>query len=42
MPDAMIDGIDLATLKARFTGHAGEIGQRYIAHGDDWAELCFD
>ena len=38
----MIDGIDLATLKARFTGHAGEIGQRYIAHGDDWAELCFD
>ena len=39
MPDRMIDGVDIARLKASFTGHAGELGQRYIAHGDDWAEV---
>jgi uncharacterized protein (TIGR00369 family) len=42
MPDAMSDGIDIANLKGRFTGHARELGQRYIGHGDDWAELAFD
>ncbi|RYD96611.1 MAG: PaaI family thioesterase [Sphingomonadales bacterium] len=34
--------IDIAKLKGSFSGHAGELGQRYIAHGDDWAELSFD
>lgn len=38
----MIAGLDIAKLKSGFTGHAGELGQRYIAHGDDWAELSFD
>jgi uncharacterized protein (TIGR00369 family) len=38
----MIDGIDIAKLKASFKGHASQLGQRYIAHGDDWAEIAFD
>lgn len=38
----MTDGIDIANVKDRFTGHARELGQRYVAHGDDWAELAFD
>jgi uncharacterized protein (TIGR00369 family) len=42
MPDSMIEGLDIAALKARFGGHAGELGQRYIGHGEDWAELAFD
>lgn len=38
----MEQGIDIASLKGRFTGHSGEVGLRYIAHGDDWAELGLD
>jgi uncharacterized protein (TIGR00369 family) len=42
MPDRMMDGIDSAWIEERFTGHTAELGVRYVAHGDDWAELGFD
>lgn len=38
----MIDGLDITKLKGRLSGHSGELGQRYVAHGEDWAELMFD
>lgn len=34
--------IDLAKLKGALTGHSADLGLRYVAHGDDWAELAFD
>lgn len=33
---------DITQLKGLYAGHSHDIGQRYIAHGDDWAELAFD
>jgi len=38
----MDDELDISKLRSRFRGHAAEIGHRYVAHGDDWAELAFD
>lgn len=32
----------LDTAKRMLSGHAGEIGLHYVAHGEDWAELRFD
>ena len=38
----MTDGFDLPGAASRFSGHSLAIGQRYVAHGDDWAELALD
>lgn len=33
----------LNTMDTHFiAGHAGELGLRYVAHGEDWAELALD
>jgi uncharacterized protein (TIGR00369 family) len=42
MPDAMSDLTNVGYLSRMMAGHAGDIGLRYVAHGDDWAELAFD
>ena len=31
-----------ALLRDRTSGHSAEMGQRHVAHGEDWAELAFD
>ncbi|WP_340315246.1 PaaI family thioesterase [Rhizorhabdus argentea] len=38
----MMDAIDIEKLRGSFTGHTGELGLRYVAHGKDWAEMAFD
>lgn len=40
--DMTDDWRELPHLKRMMEGHAGELGLRYIDHGDDWAELGFD
>jgi len=34
--------IDIARFAELLSGHSTELGQRYVAHGDDWAEMGFD
>ncbi|WP_235399068.1 PaaI family thioesterase [Sphingomonas sp. SRS2] len=38
----MADKIDLATFNFGQRGHTDELGLRFVAQGDDWAELAFD
>jgi len=38
----MTDLLDLPQMKRIMEGHAGQLGLRYIDHGDDWAEVGFD
>lgn len=38
----MSDTLDLSRFERMMAGHAGQLGLRYVAHGDDWAELGFD
>lgn len=38
----MSDDVNFAGLRRMMSGHAAEIGLRYVTHGDDWAELTFD
>ncbi|WP_238147268.1 PaaI family thioesterase [Rhizorhabdus dicambivorans] len=38
----MSDLTNPANFSRLMSGHISEIGLRYIAHGDDWAELGFD
>lgn len=38
----MSDFFDFDHVRRMISGHAGEVGLRYVGHGDDWAELAFD
>lgn len=40
-PDTPFDPERIITMLAGYAHH-GLIGLRYVAHGDDWAELAFD
>ena len=42
MPVAMTDEIDIASIERGFGGYTRELGQRYVAHGDDWVEVALD
>lgn len=41
-PKGMSEGIDFEGLGRMMSGHASELGLRYVTHGDGWAELTFD
>ncbi|MBW8911443.1 MAG: phenylacetic acid degradation protein, partial [Sphingomonas sp.] len=36
----MMDEIDMQQLRG-LAGHTAELGLRYVAHGEDWAEMAF-
>jgi len=42
MPELMPDVLKFVSGTPLAEGHAAELGLRYLAHGDDWAELAFD
>lgn len=37
-----MDEIELQKLRGALAGHTAELGLRYVAHGEDWAEMAFD
>jgi uncharacterized protein (TIGR00369 family) len=38
----MSEVISFAGVNRMMSGHAAELGLRFVDHGDDWAELAFD
>ncbi|MET0269705.1 MAG: PaaI family thioesterase [Sphingomonas sp.] len=37
-----MSGLDLDFSRRNPHGHAGHLGIRYVAHGDDWADMAID
>lgn len=42
MPEDMTETVRNTGVTLLISGHAAELGLRYVDHGDDWAELAFD